>query len=178
MMNYANLWSGVRTNTLPPVVTSADGSVTHNPPWEVLRSLGWRRLVEEDTAEEGYVITASSLVELNADECAFRITEVKSAAAMNAELADVPLVYDRPIQARLETPAGDGHVYGVEVDPVTDSLVPVQRQSTRLTAEEYAAAKAAKLAARKTLKDAGVAGINGQLQARIENIERFLGWRK
>jgi hypothetical protein len=57
-----------------------------------------------------------------------------------------PIVYDRPIQAAIETPAVDGHVYGLEVNPATGAIVPVQRESDRKTQEQYEAERAARFA--------------------------------
>ena len=75
--------------------------------------------------------------------------DAASAAAQAEYLAGVD-VLPRPVQGKFETAATDGHVYGIEIDPTGDEIIPVQRESTRLTQAEYDAAKAVKLAARAT----------------------------
>jgi hypothetical protein len=68
--------------------------------------------------------------------------------------ANTPLVMTRPIQARIETPATDGHVYGLEVDPTSGAVVPIQRESTRKTQAQYEADRAAAFAAATSIVDA------------------------
>jgi hypothetical protein len=85
-----------------------------------------------------------------------RSSEAEQAAAEVLRLS-TPIIYDQPIQARIETPATDGHVYGIEVDPDGGEIIPVQRQSTRLTQVEYDAAKAARMAERAKHRDRIVA---------------------
>ena len=89
--------------------------------------------------------TAAELAQQAADAAAAQ------AAAESNRLA-TPIKFDQPIQGRFETPADDGHVYGLEVDVETGELYPVQRESTRKTDAEYAAAKADEKGKRTTRK--------------------------
>jgi hypothetical protein len=79
-------------------------------------------------------------------EAAQRQAEFKAA---EAERKATPLIYDQPLQARIETPASDGHVYGLEVDPDGGEIIPVQRESVRKTQAEYEIEKAARMAERQ-----------------------------
>jgi hypothetical protein len=93
-------------------------------------------------------LVVRTLAQKAADDAASAEASAASQAAAEAARKATPIIYDQPIQARLETPADDGHVYGLEVDPDTGDLYSVQRESTRKTDAEYAAAKAAKKAGR------------------------------
>jgi len=152
---------------------------TLNPTEDQYITAGWRSIVEAAPVADGYRRISETLVD-NEDGATFRVDVVdrlvtdieaeekaaaeaaaaraaidaeKAAAAQAAYLAGVD-VLPRPLQGRFETPAADGHVYGMEVDPSGDEIIPVQRESTRLTQAEYDAAKAAKLAARAAHRDA------------------------
>jgi hypothetical protein len=84
-------------------------------------------------------------------------TNLNYAAAMawdEAQRKATPLVFDQPLQARIETPATDGHVYGLEVDPTSGAVVPVQRESTRKTQAQYEADRAAAFALSGSIVDA------------------------
>lgn len=102
-------------------------------------------------------------------------------AAYEAEERNKPMVFPRPIQARIETPALDGHVYGLEVDPTDGGVFTVQRESTRLTQPEYEAAKAAILAQRKAARDAAKAESDSlksklaELKAKLATAEADIG---
>ena len=78
--------------------------------------------------------------------------DAANAAAQAEYLAGVD-VLPRPVQGKFETSAADGHVYGLEIDPDGGEVIPVQRESTRLTQAEYDAAKATRLAERATHRD-------------------------
>jgi hypothetical protein len=102
------------------------------PPADVAARAGWVDVTPEIQAE------------IDAAEA----EAATAAAAAEAIRLATPIRYDQPIQARLETPADDGHIYGLEVDPDSGELYPVQRESQRKTDAEYAAAKADAKAAR------------------------------
>lgn len=89
-----------------------------------------------------------------------------------------PLKYDQPIQARLEIPVAPDHVVRLEADIESGMVIPVEIESTRLTEAEYQATKAAKLTAHRAAHVKAKAEINGQLQKRIENLERLAGLRQ
>lgn len=183
-MNYANVLTGEIRNELPDPIVWPGGAVTHHPNIMVASGAGWRKVASVQPPPAGHRVASYRVAEIDATTCALEVAESvdiaaehAAQAAADAALRESPIIYERPIQARIEMPADDGHVYGLEVDPDGGDVVPVQRQSTRLTQAEYDAAKAARMAKRKQLRDTGKAGVSGQLQQRIENIERYLGWR-
>lgn len=114
--------------------------------------------------------TAAELAQQAADAAAAH------AAAESNRLA-TPIKFDQPIQARVELPVDPDHYYRLAVDTNMLQVLPVEIESTRLTEAQWKAARDAMLADRKTKLDAAKAGIRGQLQQRIENIERLLGIR-
>jgi hypothetical protein len=116
------------------------------PPADVAARAGWVDVTPEIQAQ------------LDADKAAADAAY----AAAEIERKATPLIFDQPLQARIETPATDGHVYGLEVDPTGDEVIPVQRESTRLTQAEYDAAKAARLADRQLHRER-IAGIKTDL---------------
>jgi hypothetical protein len=99
----------------------------------------WRLSIPQPTAAD---LAAISDAEIEAER-----------EAAEAARLETPLVFDQPIQARIEIPATDGHVYGVEVDPDGGEVVPVQRQSVRLSKAEYDAARAARMADKAQHRD-------------------------
>jgi hypothetical protein len=139
-------------------------------------------VVATEQPQAGFRVTRYAIVELDPYTCSLAIAEqidvvaeAAAAEAAAAALRAVPIVYDRPIQARIETPATDGHIYGIEIDPDSGDVISVQRESVRLADAEYATARAAKLAARKAARDAAKAGKDdGNWKARVERIERLL----
>ena len=175
-MNYANITTHEIVDVLPSIIQTPSG-VTHNPTWDQLATIGWRKVTEIQQPSEGCRVVEYGVIEIDGTNC--RLTVVKEVNIAEEEKArrSTPIKYDQPIQARIEVPANDGHIYGVEVDPACGMVIPIQRESNHLPEKEYQQAKAAKLAQLKQLRDAGKAGISGQLQQRIENIERYLGWR-
>jgi hypothetical protein len=118
----------------------------------------WRLSIPQPTAADLTAITDAEI-------------EAERAAAEQARL-ETPLVFDQPIQARIEIPATDGHVYGVEVDPDGGEVVTVQRQSVRLSKAEYEAARAARMTdrAQKRQRIAAIATDLDQVQAALDQI--------
>jgi signal transduction histidine kinase len=101
-------------------------------------------------ARAGWVdVTPEIQLLIDADKAA---QDAANAAAQAEYLAGVD-VLPRPVQGKFETSAADGHVYGLEIDPDGGEVIPVQRESTRLTQAEYDAAKATRLAERATHRD-------------------------
>jgi hypothetical protein len=105
-------------------------------------------------ARAGWVdVTPEIQVLIDADKAA---QDAANAAAQAEYLAGVD-VLPRPVRGAFESLAPDGHVYGLEIDPDGGEVIPVQRESTRLTQAEYDAAKAARLAERAALRAARAA---------------------
>jgi hypothetical protein len=77
-----------------------------------------------------------------ADAAAAAAQAAADAAAQAAYLEGVD-VLPRPIRGIVETDGGDGHVYAVTVDGAGGEVIPIQRESTRLTNAELEAAMAA-----------------------------------
>jgi hypothetical protein len=98
------------------------------------------------------------------------VTEEQAQAWLDSQT--YPITFDRPIQAQIETRAADGHVYGLEVDPDGGEVVPVQRESTRLTQAEYEAAKALRMQERSAHRDriAAIEKDLNQVEAAVSNI--------
>jgi hypothetical protein len=118
---------------------------------------GWRLYWPDPTADiktshwEDTGIGCRQIVDSlwTAEERAQQAADAAEQAAITEALRlATPLKFDQPIQAKIETLAADGHIYGIEVDPNGDEIIPVQRESTRLTQAEYESARAAKLAVR------------------------------
>ena len=97
---------------------------------------------------DGIASVAYDLITVEAHEADNEAARIAAEAA-EAERKATPIIYDQPLQARIETPASDGHVYGIEVDPDGGELVPVQRESVRKTQAEYEIEKAARMAERQ-----------------------------
>jgi len=157
-MNYCHI-TDLSWN--PRAIPSRFGDIAENYsslPESRWLSDGWRRAVPA-TIGEGDVIDVCH-VTFTDTEANQIIDSMRTAAEIAAAKAaaeairkETPLIYDQPIQSRFETPAADGHVYGLEVDPNDGAIIGIPRESKRLTPEEYAALKAATFAARKTETD-------------------------
>jgi hypothetical protein len=120
---------------------------------------GWRlycpnataNIKASDWADNGTIFTQVVTAVWTPAELAQQAADAAAQAAIaESNRLATPIKYDQPIQAEIETLATDGHIYGIEVDPDGDEIIPVQRESTRLTQAEYEAARAAKLAERAT----------------------------
>ena len=123
------------------------------------RLRAWARLTARDPATLTATYDGDRIVEINgradwaAEAMAVDAALVEAERQAAEEVAQAEYlagvdVLPRPVQGKFETPAADGHVYGIEIDPTGDEIVPVQRESTRLTQAEYEAARAEKLTAR------------------------------
>lgn len=174
-MKYAHI-NGAITNDLPGVIQSVAGT-TINPTFDQCAKEGWRKVSEIEQPPDGWRVISFAVVDIDGQSCRLKIDKQENISEAEAIRISTPIKYDRPIQARIEVPAVDDHIYGIEIDPETGAVIPVQRESVRLSDSEYKAARDDKLAKRRQLHEKGKAGISGQLQQRIENIERFLGWR-
>ena len=162
---YSDDKSGSRVATIPlgqqPLL---DGSGTVDVrhavaagDWTTARKAGYWPIKAAPEPAAGLVVTGRDYVlvgdvyeeRLTTEPAPEPPTPEEIAAAEALRLA-TPIVFDQPLQARIETPAADGHVYGLEVDADSGEVVPVQRESTRLTQAEYETARAARLAERAT----------------------------
>jgi hypothetical protein len=169
----ANILTNEAMARVPESYKFKDGRYAVRPSLEMMAVDGWREVQSIEEPANGLRVTEYRAVEMVDGKC--RLEIVKSEPI--PEATDEPIIQPQIIQGRFETPADDGHVYGLEVVPETGAVIAVQRQSKRLTNTEYQAAKRAKLESARKVREEGIAGINGQLQARIERIERALGWR-
>ena len=160
-MHYVHLPSGQLQQSLPTPLNH-NGALIEAPTWEQYRAAGWRNAVDPLTPPDGMEVVAEGAWTQDAEnpDNATRtdtwgsIADRKAAeaAAQAAYLAGVD-VLPRPVQGKFETSAADGHVYGLEIDPDGGEVIPVQRESTRLTQAEYDAARATRLAERATHRD-------------------------
>jgi hypothetical protein len=103
------------------------------PPADVAARAGWVDVTPEIQAE----IDAAAAVQAAADAAAY------------AEWLEGCDILPRPIRGIVETDGGDGHVYAVTVDGAGGEVIPIQRESTRLTNAELEAAVAAARADRQ-----------------------------
>lgn len=104
--------------------------------------------------------------------------EAEQAAAEAARKA-TPIIYDQPIEAPMVSLLSQSSGKGVAIVATDDGVLTtaIVHESPWPDAATLKAKVDAAIAKRNDLQTKGKAGISGQLQARIENIERFLGWR-
>lgn len=161
-----------RIAPFPEHYTFVDGRSKHLPSLEDLVPEGYRLILTKEAPAEGFIVTKWNCMDTGM-YCHLTISEVEEAQKEKA-VVTFPL----PVQGTFEVIAPDGHVYGIEVDPVSGVVFAVQRESVRLTDSEYATLRDSKLRKRKDSFNIAKVGISGQLQSRIENIERLLGLRE
>ena len=148
--------------------------------WATRNRCGYYEAVRT-TAEPGMVITGTAwpsvpTANVFRETITAQITQAEydaQQAAQEAERLSTPIIYDQPLQARIEIPASDGHVYGAEVDPDTGDVIGVQRQSKRLTEAEYTEARDARMAERQQHRDriAAISTDLDQVSAAIDALD-------
>jgi hypothetical protein len=125
---------------------------TYNPSWEQCRDIGWRIVVPPTPCAEGYerlienwredgdyvvLVDNATLIQDRLD------AEAAARAAERAEYLAGYDVSDRPLRVpSLEIEDG-AHVYGIVVDGDAGEVVPIQRESERLSNADFAAAREA-----------------------------------
>lgn len=109
----------------------------------------------------------------------FQLASANGDSANITQQMTTPVIMPRGIEVPVVVLQSETNDYGIGLIAADDGtvLTYIDHQSPRPSQEEIDARIAAKLADHKAKKDAGVAGVNGQLQKRIENIESYLGWR-
>lgn len=128
------------------------------------------RFPEMSQAEKDAVDAAAAQAQADAQAAA--------QAAHEAWLQTVE-VYERVIEAPSVIVHSVASRKGVGIAATDDGeLVPYIAHESPYNHAEAEARKLAAIEARNAAKADGKAGINGQLQKRIENIEKYLGWRK
>lgn len=124
--------------------------------WEQARAIGWRIMPELPSVADGYERGAMTYVEGDGITAQAVYTDTLIADRLAAEAAAevirkaTPIIYDQPIQARIEIPVAPDHAYRLEVDTVSGEVIPVEIESVRLTEAEYATAHASKVLERVT----------------------------
>jgi hypothetical protein len=106
-----------------------------------------------DTEAREVVTITATAAQVAAEQAAAAAADAAAFQASEIVRKETPLVFDQPVQARLEIVGHDSHVYGLEVDPAAGEIIPVQRESVRLTQAEYEAARKVRLDARKAHRD-------------------------
>lgn len=90
-----------------------------------------------------------------------------------------PIIYDQPIEAPFVTVLSRSGNKGIGITATDDGVLgPFEVHASPWPDKDVLATKIQTAVDKKNAAHAaGKVGINGQLQERIENIERFLGWR-
>lgn len=90
---------------------------------------------------------------------------------------NTPIIYDQPIQARIEIPVAPDHVVRLEADLETGVVIPVEIESIRKTEPEYQAAKTAALTAHQEHRQriAAIANDLDQVEATMNAIDVTAG---
>ncbi len=175
----------VERRTLPASINNASVQAPGRLTAEAL-ARGWRDVVpvadRTNVKVSTWADTGSQWVESVTRWTPAELAQQAADAAAAQAVAEsnrlaTPIRYDQPIQARVELPVDPDHYYRLAVDTNSSEVVPVEIESKRLTEAQWKAARDAKLTDRRQKRDAAKAGANGQLQARIENLERLLGIR-
>lgn len=152
---------------------------------EMLKGMGWRIQGEKPALADGYQRVSEVAIEGDGETCAWQVVD-RLTADIEAEQAQseatrraTPIVYDQPIEAPFVSVLSQTGAKGIGITATDEGvLVPFIVHESPWPDKDALQAKIAMAVADKKAKyEAGKAGIHGQLQARIENIERFLGWR-
>ncbi|MBU0678484.1 MAG: hypothetical protein KJ626_10235 [Verrucomicrobia bacterium] len=142
-MDYQNTGELVKYNTITK-------QVSETVPGGIYGGIDYHGSPPADVAERAGWVDVTPEIQAQIDAAAAQAAE--DAAAAELVRLETPLIYDQPIQARIEIPAIDGHVYGAEVDPVSGDVIGVQRESVRKSQAEYEADRDARFAARAARK--------------------------
>lgn len=112
-------------------------------------------------------------------QAVFQIAVSNASSPSIAEQVTTPVYMPKGIEVPVVVLQSETNDYGIGLIAADDGtvLTYIDHQSPRPSQEEIDARRAAAVAKHKANKSAGVSGVNGQLQQRIENIERYLGWR-
>jgi hypothetical protein len=160
--------------------------------WDYWREYhDWRIVRNMEAPQPGYRATAYSVYELDEGLCDLmvatqvNIADEAAAQAAAAEAARIAAAAPVAMATGVEVPVivlvddATKKGFGFIVDSEGQLVQPayLEHASPTITPEERAARKAAVLAKWEAIKAAGKSGISGQLQTRIENIEKYLGWR-
>jgi len=130
-----NLWAAANGIDVATVTATYDGE----------------RIVEiNGSAAAATEAMAISQANVDSEDAAMAAAQAAADAAARAAYLEGFDQLPRPIRGIVETDGGDGHVYVVAVDGAGGEVIPIQRESTRLTNAELEAAKTAARAARQT----------------------------
>lgn len=134
----------------------------------------WIIDLEAETVVE---MTAEQKAQKDADDAAAQQAAEEAAAAAEALRLVTPLVMDQMVEMPKLILQSETTKKGIGIVPTDDGelITWVEHASPRVTPEKRDALIAAAKLKRDTIIATGKAGVSGQLQNRIENIERYLG---
>jgi nucleoid-associated protein YgaU len=182
-MNAYNIHTQ-KIEALPDILQVEKGFVPH-PKREDYERAGYR--FGPECAEKYWKVVDDEVLEMSqAEKDAVDAAEAQAqadaaAAAQAAHEAWLQTVevYERVIEAPSVIVHSVSAAKGVGIAATDDGeLVPYIAHESPYNHAEAEARKLAAIEKRNTDKANGKAGIKGQLQQRIENIERYLGWRQ
>jgi hypothetical protein len=159
---------------------------TYPPTTDQLLAAGYRLTPDVPPVADGYTRVSIRLVEGDGVTGQWEVVdrptadiEAEAAAAESARKA-TPIVYDQPLETPMVSLLSHDAGKGVGIVATDDGNIAtvIVHESPWPDADALKAKVDAAIAKRNTLTANGKAGINGQLQTRIENIERALGWRE
>lgn len=157
-----------------------EGEVAKN-----LTGAGYRVMPDPPALADGYTRISITAVEGDGVNGQWQVVD-KSIAEIESEhqAAEAirkasPIPFDQPIEAPLIVVTSQSGGKGIGITATADAqlVTVVVHESPWPDAVRLAAIVRAGVDKKNAINATGKAGVNGQLQERIENIERFLGWR-
>lgn len=184
--DYVNLNTQRRMTELPSNV-QVGGVTIGNPNLEQASGIGWRSVNAEPAASDtNHVMTNYSWIQDPGDATGAQpdVTEITYSEWTNQQAlatiaAAAPQVIPNSLEMRVLVLISETNEYGIGVIADDDGVLTTYQEhaSPPISPEERAARIHTAITNKQAKISKGKAGINGQLQERIENIEEYLGWR-
>jgi hypothetical protein len=160
---------------------------TINPTDKQLEAAGYAQQEAPEGDRKYWVIADNVARAMDADEKATLDAQEAAAAEAAAEQAAIEQaeylagrdIFVRAVEAPVYIVHSESSKKGIGISSTDDGrLVTYLAHESPYDHEAAQAAKDKAIENEEQLFAAGKAGTNGQIQQRIENIERYLGWRK